>query len=140
MVKINLILAMIAISANLISYFDFKKGREFTARSENIKAIGTSNPVLFIADAGQTSRFVEEIISNPIFFERRPEEVGNAVSKTMISIEGLHTSVELIGTIGSGEKGTAAFSIGGKEVLWLCLLYTSPSPRDKRQSRMPSSA
>ena len=25
-------------------------------------------------------------------------------------------------------------------VLDLCLLYTSPSPRDKRQSRMPSSA
>ena len=27
--------------------------------------------------------------------------------------------------------------IGGA---WICLLYTSPSPRDKRQSRMPSSA
>ena len=26
------------------------------------------------------------------------------------------------------------------EFLALCLLYTSPSPRDKRQSRMPSSA
>ena len=25
-------------------------------------------------------------------------------------------------------------------VLVVCLLYTSPSPRDKRQSRMPSSA
>ena len=25
-------------------------------------------------------------------------------------------------------------------MLWYCLLYTSPSPRDKRQSRMPSSA
>ena len=25
-------------------------------------------------------------------------------------------------------------------LLMLCLLYTSPSPRDKRQSRMPSSA
>ena len=24
--------------------------------------------------------------------------------------------------------------------MWICLLYTSPSPRDKRQSRMPSSA
>ena len=24
--------------------------------------------------------------------------------------------------------------------LYFCLLYTSPSPRDKRQSRMPSSA
>ena len=27
-----------------------------------------------------------------------------------------------------------------KLVTWICLLYTSPSPRDKRQSRMPSSA
>ena len=26
------------------------------------------------------------------------------------------------------------------EVIKACLLYTSPSPRDKRQSRMPSSA
>ena len=26
------------------------------------------------------------------------------------------------------------------EVISTCLLYTSPSPRDKRQSRMPSSA
>ena len=27
-----------------------------------------------------------------------------------------------------------------KDVHYICLLYTSPSPRDKRQSRMPSSA
>ena len=33
-----------------------------------------------------------------------------------------------------GENG---FVLGG---LYGCLLYTSPSPRDKRQSRMPSSA
>ena len=25
-------------------------------------------------------------------------------------------------------------------VLWSCLLYTSPSPRDRQKSRMPSSA
>ena len=31
-------------------------------------------------------------------------------------------------------------SIGGEPLVLLCLLYTSPSPRDKRQSRMPSSA
>ena len=29
---------------------------------------------------------------------------------------------------------------GDGDVLMVCLLYTSPSPRDKRQSRMPSSA
>ena len=28
----------------------------------------------------------------------------------------------------------------GKDMYESCLLYTSPSPRDKRQSRMPSSA
>ena len=43
---------------------------------------------------------------------------------------------------------TATVTLGGTE--WvntydsykviICLLYTSPSPRDKRQSRMPSSA
>ena len=31
-------------------------------------------------------------------------------------------------------------TISLEEILCLCLLYTSPSPRDKRQSRMPSSA
>src|SRR5664280_1496310 len=28
----------------------------------------------------------------------------------------------------------------GRAVLWVCLLYTSPSPRDRTRSRMPSSA
>ena len=36
------------------------------------------------------------------------------------------------------------FALAGEHemlaLMWLCLLYTSPSPRDKRQSRMPSSA
>ena len=36
----------------------------------------------------------------------------------------------IMGPNGSG-KSTLAYT---------CLLYTSPSPRDKRQSRMPSSA
>ena len=30
--------------------------------------------------------------------------------------------------------------LAGAALILLCLLYTSPSPRDKRQSRMPSSA
>ena len=38
---------------------------------------------------------------------------------------------------------TVSFSIervSGMKLIRNCLLYTSPSPRDKRQSRMPSSA
>ena len=33
-----------------------------------------------------------------------------------------------------------ALAIVGLMVLWSCLLYTSPSPRDYAASRMPSSA
>ena len=39
--------------------------------------------------------------------------------------------------LGSGSNGTRGIFAGG---VVPCLLYTSPSPRDKRQSRMPSSA
>ena len=35
---------------------------------------------------------------------------------------------------------TSAAESKSKKVAWACLLYTSPSPRDQRGSRMPSSA
>ena len=40
---------------------------------------------------------------------------------------------------GSGDTGRAVIDEADM-VMFTCLLYTSPSPRDKRQSRMPSSA
>ena len=39
---------------------------------------------------------------------------------------------------GGGPFGAVIVKDG--EIVSTCLLYTSPSPRDKRQSRMPSSA
>ena len=36
--------------------------------------------------------------------------------------------------------GLKEFLSGPTAVVWSCLLYTSPSPRDQRGSRMPSSA
>ena len=39
---------------------------------------------------------------------------------------------------GGGSNGL--MGILGNSAIDACLLYTSPSPRDKRQSRMPSSA
>ena len=41
--------------------------------------------------------------------------------------------------LSKSELATAMPKSGGTYV-YICLLYTSPSPRDKRQSRMPSSA
>ena len=39
-------------------------------------------------------------------------------------------------TLGEGHEDTIVL----RKMVEICLLYTSPSPRDKRQSRMPSSA
>ena len=44
------------------------------------------------------------------------------------------------GTGGSGGSATTINAIGGKGKFFDCLLYTSPSPRDRQKSRMPSSA
>ena len=39
-----------------------------------------------------------------------------------------------------GEAQALMDGVNGCLIYYTCLLYTSPSPRDKRQSRMPSSA
>ena len=46
------------------------------------------------------------------------------------------------GAASTGDIGNIIFGGGGATSVSFhaCLLYTSPSPRDKRQSRMPSSA
>ena len=57
-------------------------------------------------------------------------------------------NVFLIGALGTtdytifNDEDTAQvnYTVGPGDVLYICLLYTSPSPRDSCASRMPSSA
>ena len=81
---------------------------------------------------------------------------AKALESLGISLEAVREQVEeIIGQGGSSPSGHIPFTPRAKKVLELslrealqlghnyigtCLLYTSPSPRDKRQSRMPSSA
>ena len=54
---------------------------------------------------------------------------------------GISTRCCLISTAASTYERPTAASLPTTARTWsTCLLYTSPSPRDKRQSRMPSSA
>ena len=54
--------------------------------------------------------------------------------------------IHLIGIGGAGMSGIAEilinldYEISGSDLVDTCLLYTSPSPRDRTRSRMPSSA
>ena len=43
-------------------------------------------------------------------------------------------------TIAGSIESAAYTEAGDWAVIWDCLLYTSPSPRDRQKSRMPSSA
>ena len=62
-------------------------------------------------------------------------EILNDYAQTLKSVEG-HDARLLVGITGI-HFVNAAELIAHSDT---CLLYTSPSPRDKRQSRMPSSA
>ena len=60
-----------------------------------------------------------------------------SIKEADIKVEGDGTVYENRGITGAS-SGTTTFTITSYTTT--CLLYTSPSPRDKRQSRMPSSA
>ena len=47
---------------------------------------------------------------------------------------------KVVGQIAGGEPLFRYFLDGSRKTYKVCLLYTYPSPRDKRQTRMPSSA
>ena len=81
-----------------------------------------------------------------------------AASPVMETLDGLHDFLLIIITVVSifvllvmiyialkfnrkANPNPATFTHNAKiEVIWTCLLYTSPSPRDRQKSRMPSSA
>ena len=60
----------------------------------------------------------------------------NFVDRGLLAVVG----PELVPELGLSDTQFGLLTGFGFALLYTCLLYTSPSPRDKRQSRMPSSA
>ena len=58
------------------------------------------------------------------------------IGEDVLIMTGVHVAHDCI--IGNNVILVNLVALGGH--VEICLLYTSPSPRDKRQSRMPSSA
>ena len=99
----------------------------FAALSRKIeKRADSSIPTAGVRVCPDSAQF--EMIYNPDFFASLPEEQVRGVLK--------HEFYHLI-----FEHVTSRKPEGVPHKAWnICLLYTSPSPRDVEESRMPSSA
>ena len=84
---------------------------------------------------------------------KRPLNIGTGVTITVdgnATFSGIVTAANFVDANGNPIGGGAAVglgtviiensTVGGEQIYYTCLLYTSPSPRDVEESRMPSSA
>ena len=55
-------------------------------------------------------------------------------------VDGVFDSWYVMGRLGGFNAENLQAHEAGEDLSWICLLYTSPSPRDVEESRMPSSA
>ena len=72
-----------------------------------------------------------------------PSTDGNdtvAQSEAAAASEATVTVADAKAEMARALSAAAATQGPGSPAMWTCLLYTSPSPRDQRGSRMPSSA
>ena len=96
-------------------------------------------------NASKAPQKVEVVVANP---STNSEvnilgELSIFILRIGFSVLMIHHGLEKL----QDPQGFGEFVVGkyfsflpGDPVLWTCLLYTSPSPRDQRGSRMPSSA
>ena len=91
--------------------------------------------------AGQALQ-MQEIVYDHLKGTNRPEFFGDqVVANEFDEVEGFNDHL-LIGASGLGliDIIDNVHKLGGISIASHCLLYTSPSPRDRTRSRMPSSA
>src|SRR5678810_1038187 len=107
---------------------------------ENIPVMNGNGPIGAISENG----LFQKIFSNP---DIKNSKVENVMERPYPLVE-FNTPVEKLSTLINKENGAVLskdeagnYHIVTKyDVIQACLLYTSPSPRDRQKSRMPSSA
>ena len=122
---------------------------EWTTINGNI--IGSTDGASIIADAegeytllivdaisgcsDEQTVFVSVDVEKPEFVLNDPHELNCTILETELSaLVGNTTDINILWTTVDGNLS------GPSDEITTCLLYTSPSPRDQRGSRMPSSA
>ena len=80
----------------------------------------------------------EQSLRNALAFAARQERpmVCSVIAEMIGRLESLKSTDSILDKLESREEGSS----GSWGQFFTCLLYTSPSPRDRQKSRMPSSA
>ena len=112
-------------------------GSEVERRREAVKLVGEGISVAEVARrVGRSRKWVYEWLGRFLTLGDDGLNERSRAPKTQPTKTAPETVAEVLDTrsrlVDQPEASIGALSI--------CLLYTSPSPRDKRQSRMPSSA
>ena len=99
--------------------------------------VGQSTPPVNPFEAAEHSYPLNEAIVSEVTLVDGVEEVFRVlVMKFRHELDGESVDLGLVGV----ETQAAQAAILPYANIWNCLLYTSPSPRDRQRSRMPSSA
>ena len=100
-------------------------------------ALLSLNIWLFLAEEIDSARFAiasgEDVVMGVQLFSATLDTLAWVILLLLFELETAVIPDERL-------KGLLRFGIHGMRMLCTCLLYTSPSPRDVEESRMPSSA
>ena len=95
------------------------------------------------ADAKKYTARADSLATQYSEFEPLPGENLNGklgLGENIGDLTGVTMAYEAYKRSLKGKKAPVIDGITGDQRFFICLLYTSPSPRDRQKSRMPSSA
>ena len=106
-----------------------------TSPTDDATVNGSQNPAMTIVKTAVEPDY--EAVGDIVNYEYTVTNTGNVLMSNLVVTDDLISNVTCnVPAIGNGDANLDPAEV----VICTCLLYTSPSPRDKRQSRMPSSA
>ena len=93
---------------------------------------------------GRDQSYARKVNNELVIQKLRKEDLSATELSSTLNLSHAAMSSILKGLLGQGiikvSCSKSEFGKGRKQVVYSCLLYTSPSPRDVEESRMPSSA
>ena len=119
-------------------------GRTYTLTvggANTVTGVGVGNGVLFINGVFQTPLTLNNLGNNYEFESDTNVGISSVMFTGITSENGSRIQSEYDINQNQIPRGGLINTLGSKAGLgYACLLYTSPSPRDRTRSRMPSSA